>query len=243
MTRIYILTNMVNGKQYVGFSKDPFYRFNKHSKNDSVVGQAIRKYGKENFSIGILNEVFESKKDAGFREIELIQQLNSRVPPLGKGYNVTAGGDGITESIGFKHTNETKAILSEKNRIAALKRVEEGTNWCSKPKTDEWKRAQGERVRQSWKALSEEQRIIRCKNTSIKSIEQFSDPAMRKKCSDVQKLRWINTTNEERLKFSASVSKASKKRFEDPEERKKRSELTKKQWAEGKFGSRKKRVL
>ena len=57
---LYKITNVINGKSYIGQSVDPKKRFASHinrSKNDSdnsPIHSAIKKYGKENFTLEIL---------------------------------------------------------------------------------------------------------------------------------------------------------------------------------------------
>jgi group I intron endonuclease len=58
MTGIYLITNMVNGKRYVGQSVNIKRRFWDHNRPDarSIVSSAIRKYGKKNFKREVLEE-------------------------------------------------------------------------------------------------------------------------------------------------------------------------------------------
>lgn len=47
---LYVITNLVNGKQYVGITINPKKRWIFHCCHQTqVIGRAIRKYGKENF--------------------------------------------------------------------------------------------------------------------------------------------------------------------------------------------------
>ena len=101
---IYKIVNIVNGKIYVGQSVNPKKRFVSHcsrSKNksdNSPIHSAIRKYGKENFKL----EIIEWAEDYNNREKYWIQKLNSKVP---FGYNITDGGEDPPHKYGEEHPN------------------------------------------------------------------------------------------------------------------------------------------
>jgi len=96
--RIYLITNKVNGKQYVGQTKKTIQkRWNSHmclaKKGSSLaLHNAIRKYGKDKFTLECLEEVSGSHVDLMAAEIRQIA-LHSSVYP--SGYNLTHGGDGV----------------------------------------------------------------------------------------------------------------------------------------------------
>lgn len=103
---VYKVTNTLNGKNYVGqTTKTLDERFIQHSRTDSLIGNAIRKYGAENFLREVL-EVCDSQEQLNECEIFWIAYFNSKVP---NGYNLTDGGEGIA---GRHHTPEAKAKMS-----------------------------------------------------------------------------------------------------------------------------------
>lgn len=64
MKDIYRITNTINGKCYIGQTKQgALKRLNQHSKTDSLIGRAIRKYGISNFVIEILYTIPNNKAD------------------------------------------------------------------------------------------------------------------------------------------------------------------------------------
>lgn len=92
---IYCIQNKINGKRYIGQSKNIKRRINEHFKEafrpkcesyNYPIKQAIRKYGKENFRVIILEECDEAKLDE--REIYWIDFFAS----VRNGYNISSGG-------------------------------------------------------------------------------------------------------------------------------------------------------
>ena len=98
MAYIYVITNDINGKQYVGKTSDTIQqRFKIHLKDSQnckneqrPLYQAMNKYGIEHFYIKELEEC--SVEKASEKEIFWIEKLNT----YKNGYNATRGGDGTT---------------------------------------------------------------------------------------------------------------------------------------------------
>lgn len=94
---IYCITNLINGKQYVGKTTTTIeQRFKEHcrgsrkSYKNRPLYDAMNKYGIENFIIECLEEI-EDESILSDREIYWINELGT----YGKGgYNATKGGDG-----------------------------------------------------------------------------------------------------------------------------------------------------
>jgi group I intron endonuclease len=112
MAFIYKITNKVNGKCYIGFTnKTLIARFRKHvnsstSGSNVILHKAIRKYGRENFTIEVLEKSEDEKFLLEERESFYIQKYNT----LENGYNMTLGGQGC---IGFQHSEEARKTISE----------------------------------------------------------------------------------------------------------------------------------
>ena len=86
---IYKITNRLNGKPYVGQTRQPIEkRFLQHYYAPTPLGQAMRECGIENFTIEII-ERCQSQAQLNEREIFWINALNSKQP---YGYNATNGG-------------------------------------------------------------------------------------------------------------------------------------------------------
>lgn len=88
MVTIYLITNVINRRCYVGQTAgDVDYRFRKHCKANSVIGRAIRDYGEEYFTVEVI-EVCDDEI-ANERELFWINHYGCFVP---NGYNVSRQG-------------------------------------------------------------------------------------------------------------------------------------------------------
>ena len=112
---IYSITNNVNNKLYVGkTTKTINERFDSHintSKygSQSYLHRALRKYGKNNFSISIIEDNIFCEKTLSEREIYWIEKLKPE-------YNMTLGGEGSTGRI-LSEESRAKMSLKSKQRI------------------------------------------------------------------------------------------------------------------------------
>lgn len=128
MAVVYLATNKINGKRYIGATvKTLAARRYAHvcdamanRKGCRVFNAAIRKYGRDAFEWVVLYE-FGTREEAFTKEIELIASLKPE-------YNLTKGGQGI---IGLKRTEQWKQRISgalkgrkpSPERIALLDRI------------------------------------------------------------------------------------------------------------------------
>lgn len=91
MAVIYKITNRLNGKLYIGQTRQTIEkRFIQHSKADSPLGNAMRDCGLDNFTIEVIEEC-ATQDQANDRERFWIKVLNCKVPD---GYNRSNGGEG-----------------------------------------------------------------------------------------------------------------------------------------------------
>ena len=105
---IYLITNLTNEKCYVGQTIVGIKRrFNQHVitaqwdgiSQSIVLYKAIRKYGKDNFTVGLLEHVEcntkeELRNKLNELEVYYISKNNTLIP---NGYNMTIGGDATDE--------------------------------------------------------------------------------------------------------------------------------------------------
>lgn len=99
---IYLITNTINGKQYIGCTIKPIEKRWRGHLNEARRGcayalhRAIRKYGAKSFQVECLEEVADSHEALLAAEVRWIADLQSQVP---RGYNLTDGGQGIDFSV------------------------------------------------------------------------------------------------------------------------------------------------
>ena len=89
---VYLITNKVNGKQYVGQtirSLEERWKDHCRVRDENYFHRAIRKYGPENFSLEIIDTA-ETDEELDEKEIFWIKELNTLFP---NGYNLKEGGD------------------------------------------------------------------------------------------------------------------------------------------------------
>lgn len=164
---VYKITNSLNGKSYIGQSKDIKKRFNTHKSAinrslDDPRGQgplydAMRKYGVDNFVFEVLEECSESELDE--REEYYISLYDS----VNNGYN----------------RSETAITTNDENVIKKIQ-SQEVRERRSKEFTEMNKR--------NWK--DPEYRETRSKHSSQVQKERLKDPEYRKQKSEHLKRHW-----------------------------------------------------
>ena len=119
---IYCITNEIDGRLYIGQTKDPYKRWNRHlgyarhqnykSKGDLYLDMG--RLGADNFSFKVIDTCEHAEMDE--REKFWIRKLNSLAP---NGYNLLRGGVTLRGKDNpfwrHKHTQETKKKISIKN--------------------------------------------------------------------------------------------------------------------------------
>lgn len=113
MIGIYKITNLLNGKCYIGQSIHIERRWAEHllPSADSIIANAIKKYGKENFKFEVIEEVSLEEIDTLDDLEELHIMLNNSIVP--NGYN-------IDERCNGNHTIFIKINKEQYNEIVDL---------------------------------------------------------------------------------------------------------------------------
>jgi group I intron endonuclease len=104
---LYLVTNLTNGKQYVGITNIPTRRWREHvsGHGSKLLKQAMAKYGISNFDFDIL--CYMPEHTVKQFEAMYIKGLNTVAP---FGYNLTEGGEGST---GWIPSDATRRKMSE----------------------------------------------------------------------------------------------------------------------------------
>jgi len=113
---IYIITNDINSKVYIGQSNDPKHRFNQHCRpnsDNSLIDLAIQKYGKEHFTMSILEGPIKNYNE---REKYYILKYNSLRP---NGYNTLEGGNEPPLFKGIEHPEAKFKTDTELEKIVS----------------------------------------------------------------------------------------------------------------------------
>lgn len=123
MIGIYLITNKINGRHYVGQSIDIARRWRQHREiapcGQTPLYKAIQKYGIENFEFCVLEEC--SKEELNDKEIQYIEQYNSYFG----GYNQTRGGDQYSHNVKLTDNDFDKIIDLLKNTTITQKEIAE----------------------------------------------------------------------------------------------------------------------
>ena len=124
---IYLIMNSVNRKKYVGLTtRSVELRFEEHCVQDSYIGRAIRKHGRDNFSVHIIDTA-QSKVELVSKEEKWVYYYDS----FGKeGYNLTNGGDGRVSKTKAEPLSDSEvrflefvdiSIKKEGSKVATIK--------------------------------------------------------------------------------------------------------------------------
>lgn len=188
---VYKLYCVSNGKDYIGITENMKRRFNIHWNcfTDTVLSRTIKKYGKENFIISILEKV-NSWREACNKEQFYIKKLKTKVPD---GMNMTDGGEGV---YGLNHSEKTRKQMSQSH---IGKGIGKDNPMYGKPGAmlgKKWSIESRKRLSESCKGRTPWNKNKKCsqlsgknngffnKKHSAKTKKRLSEKAMGKKWSD-----------------------------------------------------------
>ena len=175
---IYMYTNLITGKRYVGKAKDFDGRHEQHLKRDGqLIDKKIKEYGIENFKVEILIENVQDDDKLNEYEKFFIKRKRSHVS-YGTGYNITWGGDG----------GDTRSGYTDKQRREYSRKMSESKKGKPSPKkgkplSEEHKRKVSESLKGKTKSEEHKRKISEARKGKPKSEET------KRKLSEAQKVR------------------------------------------------------
>lgn len=186
---VYLATNLINGKQYVGYTTKTLLertrvhiykskcKLNKHYFY--LFKQALRKYGEDNFKWEVLEQC-STKEECCKKEIIYISKYNTISP---NGYNLTTGGNGgiLLDETKLKISNSLKNYYKLNGHFWETISSETRSNWAKK----------------SWL-------IKKSKGYVQPSFPQTNETKIKMSLTknNKNKIKWINTNTEEIVELS-----------------------------------------
>lgn len=142
---IYLWTNEINGKHYVGQTQSFYNRMKQYQQGHGTpfIKNAINKYGLDNFSIDILEYCDIEHLDE--REQYWIDYYESYNPS--KGYNICKY---ASTTRGYKHTEEAKKKMSDKAKEKDMHLFGEANGMYGTHHDEDWKKRQSEFMKEMW---------------------------------------------------------------------------------------------
>ena len=194
-TGIYLITNNINNKVYVGsavnFKKRWTKKYNNHLEN------AFKKYGKENFFFHILEEVELDKKLLEIRETWWIDWFDATNPELG--YNILKIAN---SSLGYKHNNISlekmcgrKLTEKQKEHLSKIKTENPSLYWLGKNR-DENTKTKISRTRKKRFASGEIENFWKNKTLPLEICEKMSQNKKKYYETHESPMKGKNHTNE-----------------------------------------------
>ena len=185
---IYVWTNILNGKHYVGQTQNFYNRMTQYDRVGATqyLQIAINKYGVDCFNIEILELCDVDNLDG--REQFWMDFYESYMPD--KGYNICHY---ASTTRGYKHTEETRKKISNIVKLNAAHLFGENNPMYGKVHPDEWRKKHSEWLKDRW-ANDEEYRKFWSEKMSGennyfygKHFDGESNPRWGKHCNEESK--------------------------------------------------------
>ena len=234
---IYLATNKVNGKLYIGKTAREFvvrireHEYDARNKSKTAFSRAIAKYGIEAFTFEVLETCPPAEIDA--RERHWISSYPCRKP---HGYNLTDGGDGTA---GLKRPDVTarlKAMTGERNHAFGKRHTPEENERNRQALLGPKNPRYGKLVSPETRALISERTKARMADPEVRErflrSRSIAAKAAGPKLSETRR-RLFRDDPTFRAKYEASF-----KREKSQEERDKIARAVSQKWKEGAFSNR-----
>ena len=234
---VYLITNLQNGKGYIGCKQYLMYRKLKETESNwkRYMGSSkwllkdIEKIGKEHFKFEIIAEY---KNRRSLRYYELYYQMKFNVlSSILEGtdepayYNSRVGGKFYRPVESYQDPEYLKKLAKSFNTIEYKKNM-------SKAMKKVWGDPEYKKKTISERKYYKDPEFKKKMSNSVKNSEAYmrtrNDPKIRKKISEGLKQMWKDPVYKKKRLETIKNSKAHKKAVRDPEFRKKQAELIKK---------------
>lgn len=179
---IYITTNLINGKQYIGQHKCSYFDFEKYKGSGKNIWRAFKKYGKENFKCELLESVnnvptiCNTREELNKSEKYYIKYYNCVNDS--NYYNLTEGGLGGDVLAG-----------NSKAREKAIKKHQKSMSLKPKEELESMYKHHGEALRKTYANYTEEQKKALAKKRSKIQKEKYkNEPEYRKMRAEINRL-------------------------------------------------------
>lgn len=180
MRQIYCITNVINGKRYVGQTKNLKRRMKQHFTEaprqcDHPMARAVRKYGRESFTIIVIEECDDSSVD----QRERFWIVEYKTNDSNFGYNCDEGGNACKTL-----SAETRRKISESRKRWYASLNDEGirnfraAHQNHPPKTEEVKRAMSLRTKGIKKSSEHKNKIAKAHAARVGKHETSCKCAM-----------------------------------------------------------------
>lgn len=251
---ICLITGMIYIGQTTGTLERRFYLHCHRSSGCRYLYNAIKKYGKENFTIEQIATA-STQEELNQKEKYLVDKLNTLAP---NGYNLKEGGGStgkmskvsrrrLSRSQNKRYESEEsrlKVSIGQKKRFERQDEIDKNKKRLLKYWSDPERRQEMSEIKKEFYKTTPD--IL--KQMSERTKKQFSDPKQREKMSGIKK-EWHKNNPEvakqhsEKMKeFYISnpeaIEKARQKslqQFSDPKQRGELSKAKKKMWSDPKF--------
>ena len=222
---IYITTNLLNGKKYIGKHKSSEFEFDKYYCSGKYIKAAIKKYGLENFKCELLESInnipticnSEDELNASENYYTLFYDcVNSS-----EYYNLIEGGTGgaqVYQSL----SAEEKRVRNLKISKSSIKYWDNVSEESSKVKSEKWRKSYFDKSDEEIRARNQHNSVVHLELAKNRTIEEIESRKIKLKESAQKRLN--NPETERIRKEKEKVTKNSKSNEEKLEYKKKQRE-------------------